>query len=802
MKSNLICVAFLIFVGLLLNACSSKMDANGGTVTTYGFSVENLDLNQPIDSILVLVILNEDTVQNKTYFPASLKDSLLVLEIAAAEGTPLRVLYWVYAGGVPVAGGDQDFVSGETEVAYPELRPVAIAGADTLVYRGHELQLVGSVSKNVDKITHYAWDYEGDGTFNDEFERNKDFVYTYADTGTYYAIFRITNTLGLQGLDTVKITVKNSPPTIQSFIVPSRVVSGNTAKMEINANSEYGTIVNYQWDLGGDGIWDTAGAHLSLVEHRLFVLGFYSVIIGITDSEGNLLLDTAKIEVSARAGSLPPEITLLYQTDSVVSVKDTVGWRVDFSDDNARADVVEFAWDLDGDGIYETIKKSPDSLSHVYNTVGTYRISVKITDTGGERATASKTVRVVQGVPTVTLDANKTSAGIGELVTFTATAIDLNETAKDGNIVQYDWDFDGDGVYDKSTKVNTVSFAYPDAYESHLYKVKVQVTDDDGNIAEDNLEVTVANRAPTISAITLSSTGAVLRNMKVALSVADRAFADADGNKVDMLYWDLDNDGEYETSGNGATPQNFIQSNVGTYTVKVKGCDKWNACATRSLDIMVNNGFQDPRDGEFYSMETINGVTWMASNLNYSGHTGLNEYAAGKTYSKGRCYGVGSADTTQHQDSTTCNGGYGRLYNWTTAMGLNDKYLTATTPTSMILTPHQGICPTGWHIPTDAEWTALSLFMGESTAGTKMRSTTGWGNNGNSTDDFGFSGLPAGGHDDYGNWSGRTFYTYYWSATEDKDNNAWYLKLGYNIVTASLYNYKKTEGHSLRCVKN
>ena len=76
---------------------------------------------------------------------------------------------------------------------------------------------------------------------------------------------------------------------------------------------------------------------------------------------------------------------------------------------------------------------------------------------------------------------------------------------------------------------------------------------------------------------------------------------------------------------------------------------------------------------------------------------------------------------------------YGKLYNW---YAVNDP---------------RGLAPKGYHIPTDEEWTKLSDYLGgESEAGTKMKSTSGWYNNGNGTNSSGFSGLPGGSRHDNG----------------------------------------------------
>ncbi|HSQ40811.1 MAG TPA: FISUMP domain-containing protein, partial [Fibrobacteraceae bacterium] len=137
----------------------------------------------------------------------------------------------------------------------------------------------------------------------------------------------------------------------------------------------------------------------------------------------------------------------------------------------------------------------------------------------------------------------------------------------------------------------------------------------------------------------------------------------------------------------------------------------------------------DSRDGQTYNTVVIGTQTWMAENLNYSGGTG-----GVRTYTKGWCYGVGGTDTTDHSDSTTCDT-YGRFYNWTDAMGIDEGGYLTTTWGSSDTVDHQGLCPSGWHVPTNTEWNTLATYLGGSdTAGYFLKSTSGWYNSGNGSD--------------------------------------------------------------------
>jgi len=97
---------------------------------------------------------------------------------------------------------------------------------------------------------------------------------------------------------------------------------------------------------------------------------------------------------------------------------------------------------------------------------------------------------------------------------------------------------------------------------------------------------------------------------------------------------------------------------------------------------------------------------------------------------------------------------YDRLYNWETAMKA---------------------CPKSWHLPSDAEWTKLTDFVGSSsTAGTKLKATSGWNSNGNGTDEFGFAALPGGDGYSGGSFYGVGNYGFWWSASENSDYYAYY----------------------------
>ena len=138
-----------------------------------------------------------------------------------------------------------------------------------------------------------------------------------------------------------------------------------------------------------------------------------------------------------------------------------------------------------------------------------------------------------------------------------------------------------------------------------------------------------------------------------------------------------------------------------------------------------------------------------------------------------------------YYENKTANGTkYGKLYNW---YAVNDP---------------RGLAPKGYHIPTDAEWITLINYLGgETKAGTKMKSSSGWRKNGNGTNTIGFAGLPGGCRFPHGKFTSIGEYACWWSSSEYNTNNAWYRGLNYNGNAGSQYIFKQL-GCSVRCLRD
>jgi uncharacterized protein (TIGR02145 family) len=187
--------------------------------------------------------------------------------------------------------------------------------------------------------------------------------------------------------------------------------------------------------------------------------------------------------------------------------------------------------------------------------------------------------------------------------------------------------------------------------------------------------------------------------------------------------------------------------------------------------------FTDPRDQHEYGYVKIGTQSWMADNLAYLPSVSPASSSSLKTplYYVIGCELNSVAEAKMTENYKT----YGALYNWTAAM-------TA--------------CPTGWHLPTIAEWDTLNNFLADE-QGRKLKSTTGWTYELNGDNSSGFNALPGGYVSTLGHL-GLGFVTYFWSA--DKDNESYPLGryLMDNNKGLEGVNNTGSSGYSIRCVEN
>jgi uncharacterized protein (TIGR02145 family) len=215
---------------------------------------------------------------------------------------------------------------------------------------------------------------------------------------------------------------------------------------------------------------------------------------------------------------------------------------------------------------------------------------------------------------------------------------------------------------------------------------------------------------------------------------------------------------------------------------------------TEPADV-TNGNLTDSRDGKTYKTVTIGSQTWMAENLNYADSANTPSLK-GKSW----CY----------NDSVANCEAAGRLYTWAAAIDSVKLANDASNPldcgfgkTCGLSGKVQGICPSGWHLPSPAEWkTLFAAVGGQDNAGKVLKSQSGWDENGNGTDAYGFSARPVGYREGDGYFYDGGKYAYFWCATEFTSGYANNMYLRYYYGDGYLYDFSKNNAFPVRCLKD
>ena len=222
----------------------------------------------------------------------------------------------------------------------------------------------------------------------------------------------------------------------------------------------------------------------------------------------------------------------------------------------------------------------------------------------------------------------------------------------------------------------------------------------------------------------------------------------------------------------------YLLAIMGALLILTNGCKK--------DDDNSNNPTVTDIDGNVYHTVNIGTQVWMVENLKttkYNDGTSIplveDSAAWGNLSTPGYCW--------FNNDDATNKNTYGALYNWYTVNTGN-------------------LAPAGWHVPTDAEWTALTTYLGDvNVSGGKLKETgtTHWDSpNTGATNEYGFSALPGGSRDADGYYNGIGGYGLWWSSTAYSTPDAFYRLMYYNTADVFIYGNRETLGLSVRCVKN
>ena len=468
--------------------------------------------------------------------------------------------YGNYTVSLKITDRDGTLVTDSTMVAVNAI-PIANAGGPYVVDEGASITLDASGSTDPDNnIVAYDWDLNNDGLYDDA--NGETISFSFADDGMHTIAVKVTDDNGAYGIDSTIVTVNNAPPTVD-LGGPYEVDEGSSVILDLSESTGLGQdIVAYEWDLDNDGQYDDASGETATFSRT--DSGSYTVSVKVTDDHGcygtdNTTINVSNVAPSANAGGP-------YMVDEGASIILDVSGSTDPGND-----IVSYSWDLDNDGLFEDALGGSVGFSQVND--GSYTVSVKVIDADGAEDTDIATVTVNNVAPTA--DAGGTYEGdVGETIILDAHG--SNDPGKD--IILYEWDLDGDGIYHDASEA-TAEFT---RIKDGDYTVSVRVTDDDGESNTSDAVVTVSNLPPTVSlqpGLTIGvsdATISVIYADGIAVSVAtidanDIMVTGPNGysQNADLVNVDDPNDGTPRTATYRVTASGseWLQADNGTYQI-------------------------------------------------------------------------------------------------------------------------------------------------------------------------------------------------------------------------------------------
>ena len=489
--------------------------------------------------------------------------------------------------------------------------PMLSVYANTTTPRvGRAIGMYANSSDSDGRIVKLQWDFEGDGTIDKTVEGDAVFsqvshTYETADEATVVAIATDDDGATSKATQRIRPQATNTPPSVNF-----NSTSGQPRVNESLTLSAYGSdeddpytgggVVEYAWDLDGDGTYEEAntGPNLTSRPKTFTTQGAHLVRVRVKDTDGAYGYAVQAFNVGP--ANIAPRISTLFAETATPTVDKPVKLNVDGWDPDGRpgpmgmGEPITYTWDLDGDGAYDdatTESVGGSTTTFVPAQAGSRRVGVRATDADGATDAVHRTITIRAAeqssgfAPEVELRPTRKSAAVNRPVQFNAYATDA-----DGDQLTYSWDVDGDtifgddvdgdGTFDADDQTSAATVSFP-ATGEHPVRVRVS----DGTNAADALALL------PVHATNLRPTGYVNGNDRAfpGDSVSLYVSANDEDGSVARYEWDLDGDGSFETD-TGTTPTvSQTYASPGTLQVGLRVTDSDSAGAQTSRTITVDN---------------------------------------------------------------------------------------------------------------------------------------------------------------------------------------------------------------------
>lgn len=462
-------------------------------------------------------------------------------------------------------------------------------------------------------------------------------------------------------------------------------------------------------------------------------------------------------------------------------------------------------------GVCWSLNQSPttsDSKTSDDSGIGSFTSSIVGLSPGGTyyvRAYATNSVGIAYGNQVVLT----TMSTLPTITTIAVTNISTT-TAASGGFISFEggspvisrgvcWSTsENPTITDKKTSNGTGSSSFVSSITGlslgTTYYIRAYATNSMGTGYGNQLSFTTSTIIPTLTTTAITDISTTSATSGGTISADGGASVTSRGVCWSIIQNPTTSDNK---TSNGSGDGNFTSSIIGlipntTYYVRAYATNSVGTAYGTQISFTTWYGSVSDIDGNVYKIIVIGTQTWMAENLKTT------------KYRNGNLIGTTTPATLDISNVTTYPAPkyqwayadnesnvttYGRLYTWYAA------------------TDSRNVCPTGWHVPTDSEWTTLTTYLGNANvAGGKLKEagTSHWPSpNTGATNSSGFTALP-GGYRYSGSFVNIGGYGYWWSSTESENNpyTAWYRTMAYDLSSAHGLSCGKSYGSSVRCVKD
>ncbi len=306
---------------------------------------------------------------------------------------------------------------------------------------------------------------------------------TYTKEGVYSITLTVSNKLGSDTkirTEYITVTASNTSPEVSYAISPTGGTINTVFEFNATTSSDdYDPLdsLNIRWDFDGNGVWDTDWSTLKIFSHQYTVPGNYNTELQIKDSEG--LLGHGNMNLIVNPNAHPSAYFIVNQTSGLV------GHNFLFNASNSSDDdlngTLEFRWDFDGNGTWDTGWDTIESQNHQYSNVGNYNAKLEVKDSEGLKGQHTKSITIVPNdPPTAVFTVSPYYGTTNSYYTF-----DANNCTDDFDplsALQVRWDYDGNGTWDTDWENNKIQQHLFDI--ANTYNARLEVKDAEGAIGE------------------------------------------------------------------------------------------------------------------------------------------------------------------------------------------------------------------------------------------------------------------------------------------------------------------------------